>query len=261
MGKVFSKHPILIEWEKQKKETAFKDHALFEHAHLGVRINPKKNESILEISTKSIASFLAKKTQPNGRIFVVQNDINSIRKVIANTSKIGALNVEPILIENYLKIPKLPIESNSIDKVVLVEIFSRIEKNKKSAIEEISRVLKKNSQIIIVDVMKKTGLEKFLTNFIYPISKGIYKIEALNDTELKELSQKAKLEYVSSRLEYVPLIFENHKQMLEFFKEYYKVDCSDSSLLRAVHEFMGFLRINNFFIVNKELYFVHFIKK
>lgn len=262
MGNVFSKHPLLIQWEKQKNDSAFKSHFLFEHSHILTRINPNKNESILEISPKSIATLLAKSTHPKGQVFVVQNDINSIRKVISKSCKAELLNIEPILIENYFKSPKLPLESNFIDKAIIVDTLHKLsEKNQKNAISEMTRVLKKNSKLLIVDVMKNTGLDKFLINFIYPISQGTYKTEALEAKTLLSLSEKSELKYVSGRLEYVPLIFNDHKQMLDYFKAYYKIDCSDSTLLKAVHEYLGFLKIDNLFLVNVELLFALLIKK
>ncbi len=141
------------------------------------------NEKILDIgSGTSSFSIYLKKKYPS---IEVHNTDGSSKMISIARKKIQKQNLDISLKQALVE--NLPYEDESFDTVFAILLFSYIPKTiKPFALKELNRVLKKDGNLIIVDIAKQSGYKKYVNSLKY-IPNGFFTEEGLKGEYIKML--------------------------------------------------------------------------
>jgi SAM-dependent methyltransferase len=182
-----------------------------------------------------------------------QNDIivnipgggNPIHKYISDSLNVTILSFEPLRDHNqdentFCDITAIPLEDNSVDKVLSLASFHHFQEERREVLMEFRRILKHNGTLVIGDVIQGSAQDSWLNVFVNKYNSNGHTGLFLDEKDIfgiEALGYNVK----SSRHTY-NWSFRNDEEAVDFVKNLFGLNLlpSDEFLLASMKQYLAY---------------------
>lgn len=212
----------------------------------------EKHEHVLRFEFETAVKALELKSGET--IVNIPSGGNPLYKYIDPCLNIHYIPFEPI--KDNSEFSRIPLVSNSIDKIITLASFHHVHKEREDTFKEFYRILKQNGMLIIADVIEDTKQAKWLNGFVNEYNSNGH--NGLFLTERDKLLAEVVGFTVECSIHKYDWIFKSDEEAVEFTKKLFGLNLlhDDTLLLQYLTEILDY----NDFKIEWQLMYLKCIK-